>query len=320
MSRRRVGCAAPGAVTWKPRSTSSRLTPCSARASRCPEAPRGALRPCTWTSRTRTGVAPGWSISLSPSETAPPQQVPVTTTPAPGMVKMRSIGSRNAPSSARTGRARASAFRAAFSSSSPMPLWAETATMGLPSRKVPSTSSAASSVTTATKSSSTMSIFATTTTPLCTPSELRISRCSMVWGMTPSSPAITRNARSTPPAPETICLTNCSCPGMSTTPSCTPSPRSSSAKPSSMLMPRSRSSFRRSVLVPVKRGDQGGLAVIHVPGGAEDEMSGGLGHGLCLPVPVDCWRTPKMHQQGAGGKGVGFGWGGIEVWWRGSVI
>ena len=77
-------------------------------------------------------------------------------------------------------------------------------------------------------------------------------RCSRVWGITPSSAAITSTTRSIPPTPATMVLTNRSWPGTSTIPARVPSGRLRNANPSSMEMPRSFSSFRRSVSVPVR--------------------------------------------------------------------
>ena len=42
----------------------------------------------------------------------------------------------------------------------------------------------------------------------------------------------------------------------------------------SMVMPRAFSSGRRSQSMPVRRLDKGGLAVVDVAGGAEDQVAG----------------------------------------------
>ena len=123
--------------------------------------------------------------------------------------------------------------------------------MGAPSKKVPSVSSNACLRTSSNQSSSTNSALVNTTKPPWTPKRDRISRCSTVWGITPSSAAMTSMARSMPPAPASIFLMNFSWPGTSTIPACVPSGQSSLANPGSMVMPRRFSSARRSVSVPV---------------------------------------------------------------------
>ena len=106
------------------------------------------------------------------------------------------------------------------------------------------------------------------------PSRSRIARCSRVCGMTPSSAATTRSAKSMPVAPASMLLTNRSWPGTST-------------------KPRTRAVRRRHVgeaevdgdaaglllLQPVgvdagQRPDQRGLAVVDVAGGADDHGPG----------------------------------------------
>ncbi len=44
--------------------------------------------------------------------------------------------------------------------------------------------------------------------PLRIPSSVQMSRCSLVWGMMPSSAAITSSTKSIPVAPATMFLTN----------------------------------------------------------------------------------------------------------------
>src|SRR5215204_5303510 len=77
------------------------------------------------------------------------------------------------------------------------------------------------------------------------------SRCSLVWGITPSSAATTSKKASTPVAPETMFLTKRSWPGTSTRLARLPLGRSNSAYPGTMEMPLRCSSSRRSVSVPV---------------------------------------------------------------------
>ena len=123
---------------------------------------------------------------------------------------------------------------------------------GASSRKVPRTKSLRSSSTSSINSSSARSHLVNAMTPRGMPRRDRIPRCSRVCGITPSSAATTRSARSIPPAPASILLTNFSCPGTSMMPDREPSGRSSQVKPSSMVMPLSFSSARRSGSRPVK--------------------------------------------------------------------
>ena len=127
----------------------------------------------------------------------------------------------------------------------------ETGQIGLPSRKVPCTKSLISSRASSKRSSSTMSILVKATIPCSIPMRLQISICSLVWGMTPSSAAITIATTSIPLEPATIFFTNFSWPGISTMPICCPLGRSSQANPSSMVIPLSFSSLSRSVSIPV---------------------------------------------------------------------
>ena len=124
--------------------------------------------------------------------------------------------------------------------------------MGFPSRKVPSVWAYTSSLIISTHSGSAMSHLVMTTRPSWMPSRDRIPRCSMVWGMKPSSAATISMARSMPPAPASIFLMNFSCPGTSTMPAWVPSSKSRWAKPNSMVMPLFFSSTSRSVSMPVR--------------------------------------------------------------------
>ena len=178
--------------------------------------------------------------------------VPVTTVPKPLMVKTRSMGRRKMPLKGFGGTCSASSARVARSSSLPARVTEEKRRMGASSRKVPFRASRTSSSTSSSQSSSTMSVLVRTTRPCLTWSNWQISRCSRVWGMTPSSAAMTRATRSMPVAPATMWRTKRSWPGTSTIPRCRPLGRTRSANPSSMVMPRSFSSFRRSGSTPVR--------------------------------------------------------------------
>ena len=129
---------------------------------------------------------------------------------------------------------------------------AETGMMGTPSSVVPSRTSWTSAVTSSSHSSSTRSRLVTATSPRLTFSRSRMARCSRVWGITDSSAATTSRARSMPPTPASMLLTNRSCPGTSTMLTSPPSERGIQAKPRSMVSPRSFSSWRRSGSMPVR--------------------------------------------------------------------
>ena len=161
------------------------------------------------------------------------------------------MGRRNRSEGGRSGILAASSSSMLINSG--MPFWVveETVATGASSKKVPLTKSRMSSRASSSHSSSTISILVTATRPYCTPSRVQISMCSRVWGITPSSAAITITTMSIPVAPATIFLTNFSWPGTSTMPRCWPLGKSSAAKPSSMVIPRSFSSLRRSVSVPL---------------------------------------------------------------------
>ena len=133
----------------------------------------------------------------------------------------------------------------------PLPLSADTRTVGDPSSEVPASSSATSSSTISARSSSAMSVFVMTTMPCWTSSRSKIATCSLVCAITPSSAATTINAMSKPPAPMIICLTKRSCPGTSTMLTSVPLSSWTQANPSSIVIPRFFSSASRSGSMPV---------------------------------------------------------------------
>ena len=98
-----------------------------------------------------------------------------------------------------------------------------------------------------------------------------MSRCSSVCGITPSSAATTNSTRSMPCAPASMFLMNRSWPGTSTTPARVPSGSVSSAKAqvdrdAALLL------FLEAVgILAGQRFDERRLAVIDVPGRADDE-------------------------------------------------
>jgi hypothetical protein len=203
------------------------------------------------TSRTRTCAPPGSSTSSAPLRTSPLHAVPVTIVPIPLFVHTRSIGMRKKSAVSRSPSARARSRSVSLSSAIPAPVTTDVRMIGAPSKALPLTRSRISSSTRPASASSTRSIFVIATTASLTPRSRSTSKCSSVCGMTPSSAATTRIARSTPTAPETIVLTKRSWPGTSTIPAATPPPRSSGAKPRTIEIPRSCSSLSRSVLRPV---------------------------------------------------------------------
>ena len=209
---------------------------------------------CPWfcSSRTRTRRPSGYASRTSPVRTRPSTRLPVTTVPWPRTVNTRSTGSRHASCDRSSPPAETSRAMSSLSAPTPSPVTAETHATGAPSRKVPRTWSATSSRATSSHSPSTRSHLVSTTIPRRTPRSPRMSRCSCVWGMKPSSAATTSRTRSIPVAPASMFLMSLSCPGTSTTPATEPSGSSRAAKPMSMVIPRSRSSLSLSVSVPVR--------------------------------------------------------------------
>ena len=167
------------------------------------------------------------------------------------MVKTRSIGRRGVWSVDLAGTARASSASAARSSPSPCPVFTDTGTIGQPARNVGSSSARTSSCTSSSQSGSARSVLVSATSPDLIRSSEQMARCSRVWGITPSSAAMTIRARSMPPTPASMFLTKRSWPGTSTISTVSPSDSSRKAKPRSMVMPRAFSSGSRSVSVPV---------------------------------------------------------------------
>ncbi len=111
--RRSAGVHGSAARTrHDPRGASPRSTPGRATATRPPSARSTGA---SWTSRPRTrATAPdGWTATRSSRASAPPQSVPVTTVPAPGTAKARSTNSRGGPARSRGRSAAARRSRAA---------------------------------------------------------------------------------------------------------------------------------------------------------------------------------------------------------------
>src|SRR5712692_1351319 len=119
------------------------------------------------------------------------------------------------------------------------------------SSPVASASNSISSRTSVRRFSSARSAFVIRKMPRLTPSRCRMSRCSSLCGITPSSAATVNSTRSIPCAPASMLRMNRSWPGTSITPARVPSPSVKYANPRSIEMPRSFSSLRRSVSCPV---------------------------------------------------------------------
>ena len=234
-----------------PRWMSVTSRPCTLTAQRSPARTISALLPWRCRLRARVGRAPGMKQSSSPSLTAPEMTVPVMTVPCPLRVNTRSTGRRKMSEPCRGGRLLAQARICSRRAGMPWPVLDETGKMGVPSRKVPCRKVRTSSWTSSSQSASTMSTLVRATKPCRMPSREQISRCSRVWGMTPSSAAMTSMTESTPAAPATMFLTKRSWPGTSTMPRRSPPGMGTQAKPSSMVMPRRFSSSRRSQSMPV---------------------------------------------------------------------
>ena len=182
----------------------------------------------------------------------PVRSVPVMIVPNPDNVNARSIGSRGIVLISFG----STSFAVICSITSikcgiPSPVAADTSTIGASSRKVPSSSSLISSSTSSSHSSSTRSHLLITRMLFSIPSSPRISICSLVCGMIPSSAATTSMTRSIPTTPATMLLINFSCPGTSMIPTRSPFFRSKYVNPRSIVIPLLCSSSHRSVFRPV---------------------------------------------------------------------
>ena len=247
-----MGFNQPGLVRTLPRCNWDVVTPTRLADTLLPGPTLSTRALCVCKPRNRVFKPTGAISTSCPTEREPSINVPVTTVPAPAIVKTRSISKRGRPRSfLGSARARSSSITAT-SSFKPSSFTAETATMGAPDRVVSPISSSISILTRLSNSSSTRSFLVMTTIPFCTLSRSRIARCSLVWGITPSLAAIMSMARSIPPTPASMFFTKRSCPGTSTIPTSRPLGSLSQAKPRSMVMPRSFSSRRRSGSIPVR--------------------------------------------------------------------
>ncbi len=218
---------------------------------RRPGSAAGRVVPWTSTDRTRDVAVPGRIRTSWPTATVPLHVVPVTTVPAPAILKTRSIGMRNRSSVDRSAARPAARASTSLRWSSPCPVSAEQRTGASHATAEPRSRDSTSLSTRSSHSSSARSALVIATTPLRTPRNSRIARCSAVWSITPSSAATTMRATSIPVAPATMLRTKSSWPGTSTMLAWRPSGRSRRANPRSMVMPRRFSSSQRSVSMPV---------------------------------------------------------------------
>ena len=182
----------------------------------------------------------------------PDTNVPVIIVPNPDNVNARSIGSLGIVcTSFDTTSSLVICTIVSISESNPSPVAADTFTTGACSRNVPCSSSFTSSSTNSSHSSSTRSHLFSTIMLFSIPRRFRISICSLVCGIIPSSAAITNRTRSIPTTPATMLLINLSCPGTSIIPARSPLGRSKYVKPRSIVIPLLCSSSQRSVFLPV---------------------------------------------------------------------
>ena len=198
----------PGVARKSPGRISSVFTSTRLSATRLPASATSTGLSCICTERMRHCLFWGRISTVSPGRTSPLHRVPVMTVPAPRMLNTRSTGWRMA-----LPRCSASAFlltfaSAARTSSTPSPVRLEQGTMGASANGVVASRARTSSVTSSTQSGSHRSILVSATTQVGTPSVCRTARCSRVWGMTPSSAAMTSRATSMPVDPAIIWRTN----------------------------------------------------------------------------------------------------------------
>ncbi len=109
--RRAGGGTAPRTIQ-SPRAIGRRPSmPARFSARRCPARPVFAGALCAWIERTRARASASSAVTSSPSAISPLIAVPVTTRPAPAMVKQRSTLMRKLPRASRRSVSRAAASR-----------------------------------------------------------------------------------------------------------------------------------------------------------------------------------------------------------------
>ncbi len=217
-------------------------------AARSPAVTFSTVSLCDCKPRILTSFWWGRSSRLVPTCVSPESTEPVTTVPKPFIVNERSTGIQNIPRSRSSFKFASSFSSSDLSSEIPSPVVEETAIMGAVAKNVSWTKLLTSSLTRLNHSASTRSLFVIAMIPFLMRKILRMSRCSLVCGITPSSAATTNNTRSTVLTPATILRMNFSCPGTSMIVALSPM----WANPKSMVKPRAFSSFKRSVSTPVR--------------------------------------------------------------------
>ena len=146
----------------------------------------------------------------------PDRTVPVTTDPKPVFEKTRSTAKWKNPRSKFVFMALDWVVISDFSASIPSPVSTDVRMMGASFKNVLEIKSRISNSTRSIQSvSSAKSVLVSAIIPCLTPSSLSIWRCSRVWGMMPSSTAMTIRAIWMVETPATILRMNLSCPGTS---------------------------------------------------------------------------------------------------------
>ena len=164
--------------------------------------------------------------------------------------------------------ARAASSSAPRNSSSPWRVVELTGITGAFSRNDPWTNSSISRRTRSSMSGSTRSDLVSAMMPRGMPSRRQISKCSRVCGLMDSSAAMTNSSRSMPLAPASMFLTKRSCPGTSTKPKIAKVSEAEIDGDAAALF------FFQAIGVDAgERAHQRGLAVIDVPGRADDERN-----------------------------------------------
>ena len=184
-------------------------------------------------------------------------------------------GSRGGRRRSRRARREPAAASAARSSGRPVAgRRADAGTIGASARKVPASARADVRSRRARASRRRRGrAWSATTRPRRTPSSWQMSRCSRVCGITPSSAATTSRHEVDAARAGDHGLDEALVARHVDDRDRGRRRGSRCAKPSSIVMPRSFSSLSRSVSMPVSALDQRRLAVIDVPGGADDDVS-----------------------------------------------
>ena len=155
-------------------------------------------------------------MACSPLAIEPEATVPVTTAPKPFTEKDLSTGSLNRPPEADASLGASLSPTSLLRSSTPSPVAAETTATGEPASAVDSINPSIWPRTSSSLSGPARSALVMAKTPLVTPRRFTMSRCSRVWGITPSSAATTKRTMSMPVIPASMFLMKRSCPGTST--------------------------------------------------------------------------------------------------------